>query len=343
MEDIINKAVVFDYFSGRVTPLQKKSVENWLSEQANRELYYLWLHEWELNSLQTNANWQVVYEKTTQRINDTSFVGAEQKLPPTTWTISRPAGWVSRSRRLAASLLVVVLACGWLYRDGLLYRTVRTGFGETRSLLLPDGSSVALNANSVLRFPRFGFGEWTLATDPAHENPRLVELSGEADFSVRHLANHQRFVVRTARGLTVTVLGTQFTVFSRERATRVALRSGRVQLTTRQRNTPLIMQPGDLVTLNRQGKLALTRTAHPETMAAWKNHRFDFDQTSLQELADLLHENYGLTVTISESQLASRTISGSFTAQNANELLKLIAQLLQINYIREDNRVLFTN
>jgi ferric-dicitrate binding protein FerR (iron transport regulator) len=154
----------------------------------------------------------------------------------------------------------------------------------------------------------------------------------------------QRFVVVTPKGLNVIVLGTQFTVFSRERGTRVALRSGSVQLTTTQKTTsPLIMRPGDLATLNRQGKLALTRMAHPEVMASWKNHRFEFEQTALREIADMLHENYGLTVTIDKPQLASRTISGSFTARSANELLQLVAQLLQINYIRENDKVSFTD
>lgn len=344
MEDLVNKTVLFDYFSGRVSPLQKKSVENWLSEDSNREVYYQWLHEWELNRLQTNVNWQFVYQKTVQRINDTSPVIEVHEPPPKFWIIRRPGERIGRNGLLAASVSLLLLVGSWLYRDRLLYRTIHTGFGETRSLTLPDGSAVTLNANSALRFPRFGFGEWTLAADAAHQNPRMVELTGEADFSIRHLANHQRFVVRTVRGLSVTVLGTQFTVFSRERATRVALRSGRVQLTTQQKSAPsLIMQPGDLVTLNRQGKLALTRTAHPETMASWKNHRFNFDQTSLREVADMLHENYGLTVTIASTHLASRTISGSFTARNANELLQLIAQLLQLNYIRENDRVSFTD
>lgn len=344
MEDLVNKAVLFDYFSGRVSPLQKISVEDWLSELSNRELYYQWLHEWELNRLQTNVNWQFVYEKTAQRINDTSPAVEEHTPPKKSWTIRRLGEWIGRSGLLAASVVLVLLAGSWWYKDALLYRTIRTGFGETQSLTLPDGSGVILNANSALRFPRFGFGEWTLTLNAAHMNPRMVELTGEADFSVRHLPDHQPFVVRTPKGLNVTVLGTQFTVFSRERTTRVALRSGRVQLTTAQKNgSPLIMQPGDLVTLNRQGKLALTRTAHPETMASWKNHRFNFDQTSLREVADMLHENYGLTVTIASSQLASRTISGSFTARNANELLQLIAQLLQLNYIRENDRVSFTD
>lgn len=348
MENIVNKAVLFDYFSGRVSPLQKKSVENWLAVSTNRELYYLWLHEWELTHLQANANWQYAYEKTTQRINDgsTALLPQDQERV-SQWTIGRVLQWISRSGLIAASVLVALLIGGWLFRDKLLYQTIQTGFGETRSLTLPDGSAVTLNANSSLRFlrwfdtPRFAT---SIAANAAHQNPRLVELTGEADFSVRHLPNHQRFVVVTPKGLNVVVLGTQFTVFSRERATRVALRSGRVELTTAQKTMPsLIMHPGDLVTLNRQGKLALTRTTHPEVMASWKDHRFVFERTSLQEIANILHENYGLMVSIENSQLASRTISGSFSAQNANDVLQLIAQLLQINYIRENDRVSFTD
>ncbi|MEZ0607786.1 FecR family protein [Fibrella sp. WM1] len=344
MQDLVNKAVLFDYFSGRVSPLQKKSVEDWLAKPDNRDVYYHWLHEWEQGHLQLSVEWEPMYAKTMQRIDNASLEGEQEtasQVKP--WTIRR-AGWeIKRRGLLAASVALVLLAGGWRFRDTLLYQTVQTGFGETRSLTLPDGSAVTLNANSALRYPRFGFGQWTLVSDEAHRNPRTVELTGEADFSVRHLPNHQRFVVVTPKGLNVTVLGTQFTVFSRDRATRVALRSGRVQLTTQQEtDPPLMMQPGDLVTLNRQGKLDLTRTAHPEAMASWKDHRFDFEQTSLREIAEMLHDNYGLTVTLDNVQLGNRTISGSFTAKNANELLQLIAQLLQINYIRDNDRVSFT-
>lgn len=340
MEDIVNKTVLFDYFSGRVSPLQKKSIENWLTNTANRDLYYQWLHEWEMSRLQTNVNWQQAYEKTALRIQQTD---SDEQTQPVT-SIEGARNWLNRNWLMAASVTLCLLAGGWFFRDVLLYETVQTGFGETRELTLPDGSVVTLNANSSLRFPRFGFGEWTLDFDKAHQNPRLVELAGEADFSVRHLPHHQRFVVTTRKGVDVTVLGTQFTVFSRDRATRVALRSGRVQLTTQQKNErPLIMQPGDLATLNPQGKLAIRRTLHPEVMASWKDHRFVFEQTPLREIAEMLHDNYGLTVRISDQQLASRTISGSFTARNANEILQLIAQLLQINYIRENNDVSFTD
>lgn len=343
MEEIINKEVLFDYFSGRVSPLQKKSVERWLAEPASREQYYQWLHAWELSRLQTNTNWQTAFHKTASRMSDTA--------PATEQADGLiKHGWQSgRAWLAAASVLLVLGVSGWVFRDALLYQTVQTGFGQTHTLTLPDGSAVTLNANSSLRFPRwFGtpisFGRWSIDIAAAGSNARTVELTGEADFSVRHLPNHRRFVVLTAKGLNVTVLGTQFTVLSRERATRVVLRSGRVQLTTQQPNQPpLMMRPGDLVTLNPRGQLNLTRTAHPETLASWKHQRFTFEQTSLREIADLLHDNYGLTVTIDHPTLADRTISGSFPARDANEVLQLVAQLLQINYIRENDRVTFTD
>ncbi len=355
MEEIVSKAVLFDYFSGRVSPLQKKSVEGWLSDSGNRDQYYQWLHEWELSRLQTSANWENAYEKTSLRINNTASVAQPQEEQhPNQWRAGRIIQWISRSGLIAASIVLILMSGAWLFSDALLYKTVQTGFGETQSLTLPDGSTVTLNANSSLRFARWfdtpwfdfpaRFGKWTAGSTVTRQRLRTVALTGEADFSVRHLPDHQRFVVSTPKGLNIIVLGTQFTVFSRERATRVALRSGRVQLTTGHKAEPsLIMHPGDLATLNPQGKLALTHTAHPEAMASWKDHRFSFEQTSLREIAEMLHENYGLTVSIENAPLASRTISGSFTANNANEVLQLIAQLLQINYSRENERVSFTD
>lgn len=335
MEDIINKAVLFDYFSGRISPLQKKSVETWLAAPDSRDQYYQWLHEWEVSHLQTSVRWEEAFAQTTQRVSST---------PPTIHCSDKTANRWQRHRTgqwlVAASVVLMLGVGGWFNRDGLLYQTVRTGFGEMRSLTLPDGSAVTLNANSSLRFPRTAFG---LA--PFGQEARTVSLTGEADFSVRHLPTHQRFVVQTPKGLTVTVLGTQFTVLSRERNTRVALRSGRVELRLGKQtgHAPLTMRPGDLVTLDNRGKLALRQTPHPEALSAWKQHRFTFEQTSLREIADILNENYGLTVTIASAELANRTISGSFPARNANEVVQMVAELLQINYHRDDNRILFTN
>ena len=51
METITNKTVLYAYFSGTATPIQKKLIETWLAEADNQAQYYQWLHEWELAHL----------------------------------------------------------------------------------------------------------------------------------------------------------------------------------------------------------------------------------------------------------------------------------------------------
>lgn len=335
MEEIIDKAFLFGYFSGNASPLQKKAIETWLAKPEHRALYYAWLHEWELSHLQVAPDWQRAFEQVAERVE--APVSALGDAP------SARERRLSRYVWLAAASFVLLLGT-WMFRPVLLYQTVRTGFGEVRTLALPDGSVVTLNANSSLQYARFGFGaDWPTPLNSLQPT-RETLLTGEAEFDVRHLPNHQRFVVRTARGLRVTVLGTQFTVLSRTRKTQVALRSGRVQLTLPEKATqpPLLMRPGDLVTLEPTGRLTRRHTLQPERLADWKQRRFTFEKTSLAEVALLLEETYGLRVTIEDPALASRTISGSFQARNADELISLMAELLEINYARDNDHVTFT-
>ena len=110
----------------------------------------------------------------------------------------------------------------WVYFSKKLFCIPRykTAFGETRTVTLTDGSQVTLNANSSLRVPRFGFGKRT----------RDVTLLGEADFSIKHLPDDQRFVVQTDKNFEVVVLGTEFLVNTREKGTKVVLNKGKVRL-----------------------------------------------------------------------------------------------------------------
>ncbi len=339
METIINKTVLYAYFSGTVTPVQKKMIETWLAEADNQAQYYQWLHEWELTHLQTAPDWQPAFARTAARLNSPfGVIQPDEEPTRKNWF------WRGGNAWLVAASLALLLG-GWLFVDEIRYENVQTGFGETRALTLPDGSTLTLNANSSVRFDRFGFGTELPDFLSAIQPSRRVYLTGEADFRVRHLSNHLRFVVITPKGLNITVLGTEFTVLGRARKTQVALRSGKVELTLAQKSEqpPLTMQPGDVVILEPTGQFARRRISNPEAATAWKNHRFTFEKTSLGEIAALIEENYGLRVTIASPELAARTVSGSFPAYNADDMLKLMADLLQINYTRDSDRVLFTD
>lgn len=329
MDQSITKHTLFEHFAGRLSPLQRPLLEEWLREPSHRERYYEALEEWERLNAQYLADDESALADSLAQIDDWEKAHVAQEIP-------RPA--LNRFRfpvRWAATLAGVLLVMLGLYlgRSYLLNRTLTTTYGEIRRETLPDGSIVTLNANSSLLVPRFGFGDQT----------REVFLTGEAAFSVKHLPNHQRFVVRTANNFDVVVLGTEFSVYARPRGSRVVLNRGKVQLAyhpgtqTRQ----LTMKPGDLVSLDRRGRVAVQRMAQPETQSAWQDHRFLFQETSIQEIASLLAETYGLSVSLKSPELANRTVSGTFQAANADEFLQVIAELLEVNYHREGNSVTF--
>ncbi|MVM28568.1 DUF4974 domain-containing protein [Spirosoma sp. HMF4905] len=330
MEDIIVKNLLFDYFAGQISPLQKKAIEAWLQNPNNHEQYYQWLHEWELAHLQAPASWQDAFARTQERVS--------QEAPESQpfLAVSRNPGWWSyyNHKMVAAIVLITLIGASVFGLKGVIfYKTIQVGYGQTQQVKLTDGSLVTLNANSSLRFPRFGFGDGT----------RTVELTGEADFQVQHSPLNQRFVVVTPKGLQVTVLGTQFTVFARQRRSQITLRTGKVALQMSQtpKSPSIIMKPGDLVTMDNSGKLTRAHTANPEIQSAWKHQRITLDRTSLKEIAAILQENYGFQVEIKDPELANRTATGSFPAHNADEVLDMITELFDINLTRQNNKIVF--
>src|SRR5207237_1398505 len=139
-----------------------------------------------------------------------------------------------------------------------------------------------LNANSSLTVPRFGFGDYT----------RNVLLKGEANFSVAHLPGNQKFVVKKADGPDVVVLGTEFTVYNRLHQFKVSLSKGKIQLkyNEKEQNKNLIMRAGELVTIDSKGKAVQKKNVDPDKFSAWKDNRYVFDQTSLQDVCTLFEE-----------------------------------------------------
>ncbi|WP_157618536.1 FecR family protein [Spirosoma spitsbergense] len=310
---MVTKDLILKSFDGRTTPLQRALLVDWLEEPANVEQYYEWLEEWERDNPQFLPDVVPAFERSLQQ---TRLI-----IEPDKETGFRPA-W-GRWLLAASVVLALLMGSAWLLREPLLNVRYHTAFGELRTLTLPDGSRVTLNANTQLRLSRWQFGRQT----------REVWLTGEAEFSVRHLLSNQPFLVHTPDGLTVRVLGTEFVVYSRARGSKVALTKGSVQLQADQPGLtrPLIIKPGDVVTLSSKGRFTLRHQQTASTYTAWKDHQFIFDNTSLTEVAYQITEQFGVTVDVPDTALAQSKIGGTFRAQSAPELLDVIAQMLNVH------------
>ncbi len=318
----ITRVQLMDYHAGRATPLQVRQIEEWLQQPENRNLFYETLHEWESGQPQ--------YQPDTERAFLQYKKFMEQGTPPMAAEPENLRFWSWKPWLAAAAVLVV--CSGWFFRDAIQYKTYETAYSEVKSVALPDGSTVTLNANSTLKYPRFDVGS----------GPRNVILNGEARFSVIHTRDDRTFVVKTNRNLDVEVLGTEFVVFNRNRGTRVVLMKGKVQLNFQKQGRKLTMKPGDQVTMTPVGAFELKKKPKPEEAAAWTHRRYVFTDTSLSEIAELMKENYGYNVKIPDQNLAKRLVTGDFEAKNGDDLLNALKAMLRLRIERVGKTITLT-
>ncbi len=278
-------------------------------------------------------SWQEIPEAEAQQ----SFRKLQSRLQEKPQPVRLPQYRMLKAMAVAATLLGIFLVAGWWYTLPTDIH-IQTGFGETRTVQLPDGSTVLLNANSQL----------TYANNWSDTSQRHVQLEGEAFFKVSH---HE---IRTASGnravkfvvhaddINVEVVGTEFTVKNRHSFTQVALYKGKVQLQTTKNQDRLVMKPGETAEFNKaQGDLSL-QTQPTETVWAWNQNKLIFKEATLQEVAQTLQDNYGLTLTFTQDSLAGKQFTGEVSEGKIEVLLTAIAETFDCKIQRKENQVILS-
>jgi transmembrane sensor len=208
----------------------------------------------------------------------------------------------------------------------------QTGFGETRSIALPDGSTVILNANSHLSF----------SNDIAKHSIREIKLDGEAYFSVVHTKDNKPFVVSTSRGVAVEVLGTSFNVYDRNK-TKIVLNSGKIRLSlpgTGKEEEKIVMEPGEMVEYVENSYTK--KTVDPKIYAAWTEKKIILDQTSLREMIEMGKNNYNVEITVESAAMLDQTVSGSMPVADAENFVNQVAKVFQLNVVKDKDTFRFT-
>jgi transmembrane sensor len=195
---------------------------------------------------------------------------------------------------------------------------------------LPDGSKVTLNGNSKLEYK----SSWR------NDDVREVSLTGEAFFEVTHKTNNQKFIVKT-RDLSVEVLGTEFNVMSRKTRSYVVLRKGSVRLAVEGKED-WVMKPGEMVEVDKKGINLTSKKVNPENYVSWRNNVLAFQSNSLEEIAQMIEENYDLQVEIPDKSLARERFTGAFPLNEDIEvLLKMLAKSYHFKIDKSGDVIIF--
>ena len=165
-----------------------------------------------------------------------------------------------------------------------------TSKGETKTVVLPDGSEVYLNSRSTISYPEQFTG-----------SERSVTLSGEAYLKVSHNAS-MPFVVRHGN-VTTRVLGTEFNIRSRAGSdTHVTLVSGKVEVTFG--GVTKTLRPDQDVCVGSKG-ITVT-SVNPLQFTGWRRGIVYFDDASLKDVMDDIGERYGLNVMFRDRSLSEQ-------------------------------------
>lgn len=237
--------------------------------------------------------------------------------------------------RVAATLLLLAAVSSiWYLKfpvdmigiETSAFHEIQTQYGERRTITLPDHSSVVLNGNSKLRYAK----NWS------DNEVREVWIDGEGFFAVQHTQSHQKFIVHTREGLNVEVLGTKFNVRTREHSSEVLLTEGKVKLDMANDSAfSVYLVPGELATM-KKNQLS-KRVVKDVQYTSWTKSKLVFDETPLKELAQILHDTYGMNVSFENEELKDRQLSGEISSATADDILFAIAETFDIQVTKSND------
>jgi transmembrane sensor len=208
-----------------------------------------------------------------------------------------------------AACLVILLAPTLQLRLDADYRT---GIGETREVVLKDGSRIHLDARSAV----------ALDYGPARRTVRLI--AGQAFFDVAPVPARP-FVV-PAEGLTVTVTATGFAVGSGGADTSVAVQLGSVEVAMERPGGGIVrLAPGHRLTLAHATGTVTRSRVPPADVAAWREGRLVVDGMPLAELAARLGRYHRGVIWVRSEGLAERRITGVFNLTDPVAALRAAA------------------
>lgn len=209
-------------------------------------------------------------------------------------------------------------------------RSISTPRGKEYKIILSDGTTVMMNADSKLIFPtRFNGKE------------RTVKLIGEAYFKVSKDRAHP-FIVYTDKVKT-RVLGTEFNLRAYPTSeTNVTLIEGSVMVNDNRTNHEIELKPGQNATLRDNHDFDIT-AVDTDYYIQWKEGYFYFDNLPLVEVMKELGRWYNIDIEITSNSLMSYRLH--FIAERNASIDQVIENLNNFSYlsaIKEGNKIIIS-
>ncbi len=238
-----------------------------------------------------------------------------------------------RALRYAAMLMLPLLTglSVWFYSQKQYadygIEELYVAYGDRQTFILPDGSTVNMNAGTILHYPKAFTGD-----------KRMVYLSGEANFSV--VKNEKKPFIVQSGNVKVEVTGTQFNVeaYAGSGLITTTLESGSVEVSK-------VDHPGAVIPLLPQEQLTyyvdsdsfVKSTVEVSDYTAWISGELRFLNKSLDEILITLERRYNVRIYVDPLIRMNDSLTMRFRAhETIDDALHVFCSVLgNIHYQRD--------
>lgn len=346
--------------SGEATPEEEALLaEALLQNSALQQQYHVLKASW--NALQKGEDHHHYTDAEGKRISRILQLAKVQELLPVT-----DGGHAHNRRKKRRRLVLRVITYAGVTIVGAVFtftlvnkkksvvrekplQLVATQNGSRTKTLLPDGTTVWLNAGSKIYFDN----DFAGAT-------REVKLEGEAYFDVTKNPSRP-FIVHTG-GINIKVLGTVFNVrsYPADKTVETTLIHGLVQVTRNgyPRQTPVYIHPNEKLVIDKVVEVAddnvnsntivqkdklepviklaqldstVKETDRVET--AWVYNRLEFRGENFEELAGKLERWYNVSIVFEDEKVKQLTFNGSFERETIEQACMALKAAAPFSFI----------
>lgn len=282
----MDKEILYKFFDRQASPEEKEAIKQWLKESpANQE---------ELIRERQFFGAMIMNSPALEDQNRKSIKPRGRKI---LWEVMKIAAVVLLTTTTV--LFFMKSRTTWDEKEQP-WLSVIVPSGQRANIVLPDGTSVWLNARTQLRYPGVFSGD-----------KREIELNGEAYFEVAR-DTEKPFLVHTDK-CEIEVLGTKFNVdaYADSEDFHAALMEGSVRVTNKSsRVNSLLLQPNCQTTF-RDGVLTAEEITDFDYYR-WREGLVCFRETGFVQLMHRFEKCYGVRIEIKNPALLEYAFTGKF-------------------------------
>ena len=361
------RALLEKYQSGACTEAERKIIEEWYEGLQLGEKDPVSgedpLTEAALDDSLARIRGNIPMAPPPQSVEPAAPTPIIHTLRPTATRQWGPRRWIA-----AAAIILLCGAAGLYYFTGSRQpaglalnngpdadTTVITSRGETRQIVLSDGSTIELNAGSAFRYPkRF-----------THRARSVQLLKGEAFFQV--VSNPAKPFTVTAGSSHTTVLGTSFNIraFPQDPAIQISLLTGKVNVAEEGSTTAAVLQPHQFIRIPQpagatsqpaaatsqpaaatgQPAGSTTETGHfdnEDEVAAWREGAMHFKDASFADIAFEIGNKFNVELK-NTSHKKRWSYNGLFRSGSLQEAIETICQTENLAYSFTDDGIVISD